>query len=95
MLNTKSSSSRKSKLSIISDESPEVLGRPAVNTLFCYHNEEKNTKEVVLVDTSILRAVNSTSLSVLLSKVLGEYGKHFRDVMAVIMLNIYPSWLGT
>jgi hypothetical protein len=71
------------KLSIISDESPEVLGRPAVNTLFCYHNKEKNTKEVVLADTSILRAVNSTSLSVLLSKVLGEYGKGFRDVMAI------------
>ena len=51
-----------------------------MNTLFCYHNEEKNTKEVVLVDTSILRAVNSTSLSVLLSKVLGEYGN---DVMAI------------
>ena len=42
------------KLSIIVDESPEVLGRPAVNTLFCYHNEENNTKEVVLADTSIL-----------------------------------------
>lgn len=71
------------KLSIIIDESPEVLGRPAVNTLFCYHNQENNAKEVVLADTSILRAVNSTSLSVLLSKVLGEFGKDFRDMMAM------------
>ena len=54
-----------------------------MNTLFCYHNEENNTKEVVLADTSILRAVNSTSLSVLLSKVLGEFGKDFSDMMAM------------
>ena len=46
------------------DESPEVLGRPAVNTL-------------------ILRAVNSTSLSVLLSRVLAEFGKDFRDLMVI------------
>ena len=51
------------KVSIIMDESPDVIGRQAVNTLFCFYDRNKNSKYIVLVDTSILRAVNSTSLS--------------------------------
>ena len=71
------------KVSVIMDKSPEVLGRPAVNTLFCYHSRESNEKSIVLADTSILRAVNSASLSVLLSRVLAEFGKDFKDLMVI------------
>ena len=58
------------KVSIIMDESPDVIGRQTVNTLFCFYDMNKNSKQIVWVDTSILRAVNSTSLS--LSLLLGR-----------------------
>lgn len=43
------------KISAITDESPDVLGRPAVNTLFCFFNKKTGSKNIFLVDTSILK----------------------------------------
>ena len=37
------------KVCIIADESPDILGRPAVNTLLSYYVAEKNEKAVTEV----------------------------------------------
>ena len=71
------------KISVIMDESPDVLGRQAVNTLFCFFNKKKESKDLLLVDTSILRAVNSTSLSLLLGQILNDFNKHWDDLLAI------------
>ena len=71
------------KVSIIMDESPDVIGRQAVNTLFCFYDRNKNSKQIVLVDTSILRAVNSTSLSLLLGRILEEFNKDWDDLLVI------------
>ena len=71
------------KICVIADESPDVMGRPAVNTLLSYYLVEKNEKAVTLVDTSILRSCNSTSLALLLTKVLTDFGKDWNDVIGL------------
>ena len=71
------------KVSVIMDESPELLGHQAVNTLFCFYDRSKNAKRILLVDTSILRAVNSTSLSLLLRQVLQNFNKDWDDLLAI------------
>ena len=71
------------KISIIVDESPDVVGRPTVNTLFVFYNSKKNQKQVLLVDTSFVKVPNSASLSVLLTQVLREYEKDWSDVAAI------------
>ena len=71
------------KISAITDESPDVLGRPAVNTLFCFFNKKTGSKNIFLVDTSILKAVNSTSLSLLLGQILQNFGKDWSDLLAI------------
>ena len=61
-----------------------MMGRPAVNTLLSYYLVEKNEKAVTLVDTSILRSCNSTSLAaLLLTKVLTDFGKDWDNVIGL------------
>lgn len=42
----------------IMDESPDVLGRPAINTLIAFYDDDEFAKAVPLVDTCILKAYN-------------------------------------
>ena len=71
------------KVSVIMDESPDVLGRPSVNTLFCFYGKRKGSKEILLVDTSILKAVNSTSLSLLHGCIIQDFDKDWDDLLAI------------
>lgn len=71
------------KVSVIMDESPDVLGRPSVNTLFCFYDKSKGSKEILLVDTSILKAVNSTSLSLLLGRIIQDFNEDWDDLLAI------------
>ena len=71
------------KVSVIIDESPDVLGRQTVNTLFCFYDKNRNAKRIILVDISIFRAVNSTSLSLLLGQVLQNFNRDWDDLLAI------------
>ena len=71
------------KISAIIDESPDVLGQPAVNTLFRFFNKITGSKNIFLVDTSILKAANSTSLSLLLGQSLQDFRKDWSDLLAI------------
>ena len=54
------------KFCFIIDESPDVLGRPAVNTLISFYDHSIGKKVVRLVDTCIVKASNSTTLAFVL-----------------------------
>ena len=42
------------KISLIIDESPDILGRKTVNTLISFYNERKKEKTVLLINKSDL-----------------------------------------
>ena len=71
------------KVSVILDKSSEVRGRQAVNTIFCFYDKNKNAKQIILLDTSILRVVNSMSLSLFLGQVLQKFNKDWDDLLAI------------
>ena len=73
------------KVCVIIDESPDVLGRPAVNTLvsFCDNSKSEAKKVVLLVDTCLLKACNSTTLAFVLARVLSEIHKDWVDVIGL------------
>ena len=73
------------KFCFIIDESPEVLGHPAVNTLVSFYNDSIG-KVVHLIDTCIVKASNSTTLTFILDCVLREIGKKWDDVEACIII---------
>ena len=52
------------KICFILDESPDV---PALNTLITFYDPERNQKVVTLVDASILKSCNSTTLALVLA----------------------------
>ena len=49
------------KISVILDESPDIAGRTAINTLISFYDHTSNKKTVLLVDTSIVKSCNSTT----------------------------------
>ena len=73
------------KVSIIADKSLAIWGRLAVNTPVSYyvHVVEKNEKAVTLVDTTTLQSCNSTSLALLLTTVVANYGEDQEDVIGL------------
>ena len=71
------------KICFIIDESPDILGRPAVNTLIAFYDDDRFAKTVLLVDTCILKACNSTTLAFVLARVLDELGKEWTDVIGI------------
>lgn len=71
------------KFCFIIDESPDVLGRPAVNTLISFFNDSSGKKTVFLVDTCLVKASNSTTLGFVLDRVLRELDKNWVDVIGL------------
>ena len=73
------------KFCFIIDESPEVLGHPAVNTLVSFYNDSIG-KVVHLIDTCIVKASNSTTLTFILDCVLREIGNKWMMLRPVLLL---------
>lgn len=71
------------KFCFIIDESPDVLGRPAVNTLISFYDDSAGNKAVCLVDTCLVKASNSTTLAFVLDRVLREIDKEWNDVIGL------------
>uniref|UniRef100_A0A1X7TIJ3 DUF4371 domain-containing protein n=1 Tax=Amphimedon queenslandica TaxID=400682 RepID=A0A1X7TIJ3_AMPQE len=71
------------KLSLILDESSDVIGRPAVNTLASFYDSSLNSKCVALLDTTLMKACNSTTLALLLSRVIQNIDKDWVDVIGL------------
>ncbi len=46
-------------ISLIIDESSDILGRPAVNTFVSFYDDINNSKKVLLLDSSVVNANNS------------------------------------
>ena len=69
------------KVCLILDESSDIIGRLAVNTLISFYNSSTKNKSVLLVDTSLMKSCNSTTLALLQSKVLKDIDKDWDDVI--------------
>ena len=64
----------------ILDKSPDVLRRPALNIwISFFYNSERNQKMVALVDVSIMKSCNITSLALVLEilAILRKTGEMF------------------
>jgi hypothetical protein len=71
---------KNNKITLIIDESPDLLVRCAVNTLV---DTDNKTKSVSLIDTSILGKCNSSSIAILTTKVLNDYGKEWSNLIGI------------
>ena len=71
------------KITIIVDESPDLLGRPTVNVFASYSNEKDQNKKVFLIDMSFVRNLKSTSIMEIICDFLHNYGKTFNDVLVL------------
>ena len=71
------------RISVILDESPDVIGRPAINTLISFYNSLSNRKTVLLVDTSIVKSCNSTTAALTVSQALNNVNKSWTDVLGL------------
>jgi hypothetical protein len=74
---------RAKKISLIIDETSDILGRPAVSTLVSFYDQIKNTKSVLLLDSSIFNANNASEMYKVLENVLDNYDKQWSDVIAL------------
>jgi hypothetical protein len=70
------------KLSLIIDETSDLLGRPTVNTLVSLYDDSKNKKLVLLLDSAIVKANNSSEMIKVLENVLNQYNKEWSDIIA-------------
>ncbi len=71
------------KISLIVDESPDLLDRKTVNTLISFFNKKENAKKVLLVDVSFLKSVNYITIKNNILKVLPIIGKEMKDVLCI------------
>jgi hypothetical protein len=74
---------KSTKISLIVDESPDLLGRKAVNTLVSFIDPSSKEKSVLLIDTSIVKRCTTSMISALLADVLHRYEKSWDDVLAI------------
>lgn len=71
------------KVCLILDESSDIIGRPAVNTLISFYNSSTKNKCVLLVDTSLMKSCDSTTLALFQSKVLKDINEDWHDVIGL------------
>jgi hypothetical protein len=71
------------KISLIIDESPDFMGRPALNVLTSFFDFEKKEKKILLLKTAILKNTTSTYISGVLSRVLSDFDKSYEDVIVL------------
>ena len=71
------------KVNIILDESPDVVGRSAINTLISFYDCTTNQKLVLLIDTSIVKSCNSTTAALTASKSLSNIDKDWSGVIGI------------
>lgn len=70
-------------VTVIVDESPELLGRPCLNTLFAFYDVEKGDRRVLLVDCSFLNVCNAASILLHLTDVLRKYNLDWSRVIGL------------
>jgi hypothetical protein len=74
---------RDQPVTIIVDESPELMGRPCVNTLLSFYDVEKRDKVTLMVNCSFLTVCNAASIALYLSDVLKSYDVKWEKVIAL------------
>lgn len=70
-------------LTIIVDESPELMGRPCVNTLFSFYDKERRDKAVLLVNCSFLNVCNAATILLHITNVLETYHVDWKQVIGL------------
>ncbi|KAJ1169172.1 hypothetical protein NDU88_001078 [Pleurodeles waltl] len=72
------------KISVTVDETPEMLGDPAVAVLFTFCDAENGwVRRTVMADLDIVETCNAVSISALLQKVLERFHKNWSDVVCI------------
>ena len=64
------------KISTTLDESPDLLGWPAINTLISFYDSASDKKMILLVDTSLVKSCNSTTVALTVSQALSNIEKN-------------------
>lgn len=70
----------KVNISIIVDESPDVLGVLTLNKLLCCSDADKKGQVTYLMNMTHLKAFNSLTIGTTLISMLIEYGRSWNDV---------------
>ena len=81
------------KVCLILDESSDIIGQPAINTLISFYNSSTKNKCVLLVDTSLMKPCNSTTLALLQSKVLKDIDNDWDDVIGLSTDSAASVWM--
>ncbi len=71
------------KISLVFDESPDIIGRKTVNTLCGFYDNALNKKNILLIDCSIVKTCDHNSLINLTNNILKTYDKQWSDVLTV------------
>jgi hypothetical protein len=75
------------KITIIIDESPDIMGRKTVNTYFSFFNAQERERErernIYLVDVSFVKIFNTDTITLLVNSIVSRYGKDWRDIIAI------------
>jgi hypothetical protein len=71
------------KLSIITDESPDILGRSTLSILVSFFDKEIKGKNILLLDLSIIIKCDSINVLNKIAQVLEKYGINWDDVLAI------------
>jgi hypothetical protein len=58
------------KITIIIDESPDIMGRKTVNALFSFFNAQKREKNIYLVDVSFIKICNTDTITLLVNSIV-------------------------
>jgi hypothetical protein len=71
------------KISLIIDESPDIIGRKTVNTLISFYNGLKKEKMVLLIDCTASNLINAGKIKVIADNAITKIGKTWNDVINI------------
>ena len=71
------------KISLIINESPDILGRKTVNTLISFYNERKKEKTVLLIDCAVSDLINAGKIKNISENALMKTDKKWNDVITI------------
>lgn len=73
----------------IVDKSRDVTGMPNVNILFTFYDANCSAKTINLFSVANVRAINSVSISSVLSAALDDCGKCWNEVVTLSGVSAY------
>ncbi len=71
------------KISIVIDESPDIIGRKTVNTLITFFDEKTKSKKVTLIDCTLTDRVNAGIMKEIIEKSITKMGKTWQDIITI------------